>query len=186
MGPVNCSNYYHKTPAKDNPRNPYHTLTSTKPTKQPGVVASNEEHSRDRTGNRCYHCHGTGHFQKSCPLRDRAALEESRGQNSGAAQKDSQQRVAALVADPDRDHQQKQKRVVELQCTLQEAEVDESLSERVVELQSTLQEAEVDESLSEEVATMRVLKLANGEDAPVLGKAVSRSGVRRKPSQGLA
>ena len=99
-------------------------------------------------------------------MRDRAVLEESRGQNSGAAHKDSQQRVAALVADPDRDHQQKQ--------------------ERVVELQRTLQEAEVDESLSEEVATMRVLKLANGEDAPVLGKAVSRSGVRRKPSQGLA
>ena len=142
-----------KAPTKDNLRKPYHTLTSAKPTNQPGVVASNEERARDKTGNRCYHCHGTGHFQKNCPLRGRAAPEESRGRNSGAGQKDMQRRVAALVADPDRDCQQKQ--------------------ERVMELRRALQEAEVDESLSEAVATMRVLKSAKGEDGTSLGPTLT-------------
>ena len=105
------------------------------------MIASNEERARDKTGNRCYHSHGTGHFQKNCPLRGRAAPEESRGRNSGAGQKDTQRRVAALVADPDRDHQQKQERVMELWRALQEAEV----------------------------ATVRVLKSANGKDGTSLG-----------------
>ena len=73
-------------------------------------------------GNRC---HGTGHFQKNCPIRSGAAPEESR-RSSGAAQKT----VAALVAtdELDVDHacKQKQQRRVDLRRVLQEAEVDGS------------------------------------------------------------
>ena len=72
------------------------------------TVASSEERPRDKVGNRCYHCHGTGHFQKNSLMRGRAAPEESRGRNSGAAPK----RVAALVAtdelDNNRDRKEKQ------------------------------------------------------------------------------
>ena len=120
---------------------------------QHGPGASSEERSRDKAGIRCYHCHGTAHFQKNCPMRDRAAPEESRGRNSGAAPK----RVAALVVtdELDIDHDRKQKQ------------------QRVVDLRRALQEVEVDESLSEVVATMRVLKSANGDEGNSLGPTLS-------------
>ena len=64
-------------------------------------------------------------------MRGRAAPEESRGRSSGTAQG----RVAALVAtdelDINHDRKHKQQRVVDLRRALQEAEVDESLSEVV-------------------------------------------------------
>ncbi len=120
---------------------------------QHGPVASSEECSCDKVGNRCYHCHGTGHFQKNCAMRGRAALEESRGRSSGASPK----RVAALVAtdEQDIDHDRKQKQ------------------QRVVDIRRALQEAELDESLSEVVATMRVLKSANGDEGNSLGPTLS-------------
>ena len=121
---------------------------------QHGPGASSEERSRDKAGGaRCYHCHGTAHFQKNCPMRGRAAPEESRGRNSGAVPK----RVAALVAtdELDVDHDRKQKQ------------------QRVVDLRRALQEVEVDESLSEVVATMKVLKSANEDEGNSLGPTLS-------------
>ena len=48
-----------------------------------------------------------------------------------------------------------------------------SRNSRVVDLHRALQEAEVDESLSEVVATMRVLKSANGDEGNSLGSTPS-------------
>ena len=45
--------------------------------------------------------------------------------------------------------------------------------QRVVDVRWALQEAEVDESLSEVVATMRVLKSANGDKGNSLGPSLS-------------
>ena len=45
--------------------------------------------------------------------------------------------------------------------------------QRVVHLRRAVQEAEVDESLSEVVATMRVLKSANGDEGNSLGPTLS-------------
>ena len=85
---------------------------------QQGMVAFSEECPCDKVGNRCYHCHGTGHFQKNSPMRGRAAPEESRGRNSGAAPKT----VAALVAtdelEVNHDRREKQQRVVDLHQSL--------------------------------------------------------------------
>ena len=44
-----------KTLLKDAPRKPYQVTNPVKPANQPGAVATNEERSRDRAGNRCYH-----------------------------------------------------------------------------------------------------------------------------------
>ena len=139
--------------SKEPPRKPYQTSNNVKLSNQHGPGASSEERSRDKAGVRCYHCHGTGHFQKNCPMRGRAAPEESRGRSSGTTPK----RVAALVAtdELDIDHDRKQKQ------------------QRVVDLRRALQEAEVDESLSEVVATMRVLKSANGDEGNRLGPTLS-------------
>ena len=82
-----------KNQSKETPRKPYQMSNNVKLSNQHGPGASSEERSRDKAGIRCYHCHGTAHFQKNCPMRGRAAPEESRGRNSGAAPK----RVAALV-----------------------------------------------------------------------------------------
>ena len=138
-----------KTQSKETPRKP----SSVKLSNKHGPIASSEERSRDKMDNRCYHCHGTGHFQKNCPMRGRDATEESRGRSSGASPK----RVAALVAtdEQDIDHDLKQKQ------------------QRVVDLRQSLQEAEVDDSLSEIVATTRVLKSANGDGGNSLEHTLS-------------
>ena len=146
-----------KTLLKDAPRKPYQATNPVKPANQHGAVATNEERSCDRASNQCYHCHGTGHFQRNCPLRGRAAPEEVPGHNPGAESKTTPKRVAALVATGDTDlHLDRQRK-----------------QERVLELRRALQEAEFDESMSDAVATMRVLKSANGDKRNSLGPTLS-------------
>ena len=54
-----------KSPLKDTPRKPYRT--PTKPTNQHAVVASSDQEClQDKGGNQCYHCHGTGDYQRNC------------------------------------------------------------------------------------------------------------------------
>ena len=38
---------------------------------------------------KCFHCQGTGHLARNCPMRGRAAPAESGGRNQGSARKDS-------------------------------------------------------------------------------------------------
>ena len=108
-----------KNQSKETPRKSYQMSNNVKLSNQHGPGASSEERSRDKAGNRCYHCRGTAHFQKNCPMRGRAAPE-----------------VAG-----------KQQRVVDFRRALQEVEVDESLSE-VVATMRVLKSANGDEGNS--------------------------------------
>ena len=90
-------------------------------------------------------------------MRGRGALAESRGRNAGAGGRDAPKKAATIVVS---DEVEKE---TELRCRRQ----------RVAELGRALQEAEVDESLSEVVATMRVLKTGEREDESTLGPTLA-------------
>ena len=85
------------------------------------------------------------------------ARSSSPGRVAGKELWSCTKRVAGLVAtdELDVDHDRKQKQ------------------QRVVDLRRDLQEAEVDESLSEVVATVRVLKSTNGDEGITLGPTLS-------------
>ena len=96
--------------------------------------STTESQARNRM--KCFHCQGTGHFTRNCPMRGRAAPRESRGWNQGAARQDTgPKRVATIAVDsgstPADRKRQKQDRVAELRRQLQEAEVEDSMTEVV-------------------------------------------------------
>ena len=146
-----------KTPPKGILRKTYPMPNPSRHTNQHSGQPPNEERSRDKAGNRCYHCHSTGHFQKNCPLQGRAVPAESHEWIPGAGQKGNAKRVAALVAaretEANQNHQVRQ--------------------EREAELCRVLQEAELEESLAEAMATMRVLQTDSKETGPDLGPTLS-------------
>ena len=140
------------------PRKPYnvpHTPKNCGREKTP--FPSQEEQPRGKPGLRCYHCHGTGHFAKNCPMRGRGAPIESRGRNTGAGDRDTPKKVATIVVSDD---------------TRKETELMRK-QETVAELRRALQEAEVEESLSEVVATMRVLKTGESKNEATLGPTLA-------------
>ena len=121
-----------KSPLKDTPRKPYRT--PTKLTNQHAVVASSDQEClQGKAGNQCYHCHGTGDYQRSCLCKVVLCQQCLRNGTLELDRKRTSRRVVALVAteetEPNVDHQRKQERVAELHRTLHEAEVEESLSE---------------------------------------------------------
>ena len=59
------------------------------PVKEKPAVPTTGEHPS-------FHCQGTGHFARNCPLRGRAA-SESRGQNYGTGSKESTKKIATIT-----------------------------------------------------------------------------------------
>ena len=141
--------------SKASPKKPYNAPL---PSKNLPRDKTAPEQSPGRAGLRCYQCHSSGHFAKNCPMRGRGAPAESRGRNAGAGRRDAQKKVATIVVS---DEVEKE---TELRCRRQ----------RVAELRRALQEAEVDEYLSEVVATMRVLKTGEREDESTLGPTLAK------------
>ena len=114
------------------------------PLKGAGVERSRTSNASEqprKTGLRCFNCHGTGHFAKNCPLRGQVAPEESRGRS---AVRNTQQKSATM------------KNIVVNSEQEEKAEA-KNKHERVMELRHALQEAELEESLSQVAATMHVL-----------------------------
>ena len=58
------------------------------------AVSTTGEHTRSNGGLKCFHCQGTGHFVRNCPLRGRAAPSESRGQSHGT---ESTKKIAVVA-----------------------------------------------------------------------------------------
>ena len=73
---------------------------------------------------RCYHCHGTGHIAKNCPLRGRGTPNESAERN--AKGKGKGPRVGNVRADEETYPKIKSEVVAELRRALQEAELEET------------------------------------------------------------
>ncbi len=119
-------------------------------------VSTPDEQAR-KAGLRCFHCRGTGHFARNCPQRGRAAPVESHGRVGGEGGRNPSRKVAAIVVNEESQGGSEQR----------------SKREKVAKLRQALQEAEVDESLSEAVTTMRVLKTGGGKTDPPLGPTLT-------------
>ena len=107
---------------------------------------------------RCYNCGGNGHYAKNCPMRGRAAPQESRGRTGGGG-KGPPRKVAAIVASEPPDPQV--------------ATARKRSQERVLQLRRELHQAELDDSLAEAAATLHVLTAESEPRDSSLGPTLS-------------
>lgn len=143
-------------------------ISSMVVTKKPSVPTSQhksfgtnrapENQVRSKPGIKCFHCQGTGHFAKHCPLKGRAVPEESRGRSQWMANKERGARKVATIA-----------------VTSGDQPVDEKTKkrQRIAELRRQLQEAEVEETMAEVVAMMHVLQPGEQQNRVPLGPTLT-------------
>ena len=143
-------------------------ISSMVVTKKPSVPTSqhkgfvtnrvSENQVRSKPGIKCFHCQGTGHFPKHCPLKGRAVPEESRGRSQWMANKERGARKVATIG-----------------VTSGDQPVDEKTKkwQRIAELRRQLQEAEVEETMAEVVAMMHVLQPGEQENRVPLGPTLT-------------
>ena len=105
----------------------------------------------------CYHCRGSGHIAKHCPMKGRTAPEESRGGGGGGG-KGPAHNMATLVVSDD---------------PPSAGETRDQLGEKVERLQKELQEAEMEKALADTMATMWVLTTEGDQGDAVLGPTLS-------------
>ena len=138
-------------------------ISSMVVTKKPSVPTSqhkgfvtnraSENQVRSKPGVKCFHCQGTGHFAKHCPLKGRAVPEESRGRSQWMANKERGARKVATIA-----------------VTSGDQPVDEKMKrQRIAELRRQLQEAQVEEMMAAVVAKMHVLQPGEQQNIVPLG-----------------
>ena len=123
-----------------------------------GTNRASENQVRSKPGIKCFHCQGTGHSAKHCPLKGRAVPEESRGRSQWMANKERGARKVATIG-----------------VTSGDQPVDEKTKkrQRIAELRRQLQEAEVEETMAEVVAMMHVLQPGEQENRVPLGPTLT-------------
>ena len=122
-------------------------------TSRPGT----EENGKARSGLQCFHCHGTGHFARECPLKGRADPKEAKGRGGPPKGADQRQQKGGSS------------KVAALTTVHESGETPQQCIER---LRRELHEAEVAEALERVTTTMRVLKSPGKTN---IGPAVSAS-----------
>ena len=115
-----------RMPTTHTPRKPL-SPSSVHPATTTSAKTGNEGcNERPRGGPKCYNCGGRGHIARNCPLQGRAVPAEARGR-TGSSVSSQRTTLNSLVADED-PKQAQRARVIELQCTLREAELEEANS----------------------------------------------------------
>ena len=95
--------------------------------------------SNPREGaDRCFTCHGTGHYARNCPYKGRSAPTESQGRSSRQERSNDQRRQSTAttanlqVGNMSNSTQQAKDRVTKLKEELRAAELEVSLAEHIV------------------------------------------------------